>query len=102
MRIVDLDLMPYEIEANLDGYTLLKIGTVVDSKSPNFGARKEETVGYYSKAPSSLLHIVHLIARSKIIGENEKISLKKFISELKAETDGLKQLMEKLTGLELK
>lgn len=75
MRITHELLKPFEIEADSDQYTLLKIGTANSGK--NAGGRVENTVGYYTSLDSCLRKIV----KEQILVKEMKMVLDEYVNQ---------------------
>jgi hypothetical protein len=94
MRITDIAIMPFEIEVTTEGYTLLKVGIVETGE--NKGAKKEMTMGYYSRGSNGFSTMLAVIIKDKIISEKDKMTLKGYLSEYQKHLKYFTELLEKI------
>lgn len=95
MRIVDINLIPYEIEVDSTGFKLLKVG-IVEGDGVNKGLTKETTMGYYGKSPGNLTSLIQAIAHDKVMSENQKLSLSAFLTKYQDIVGRLTTMIEKV------
>ena len=98
MRIVDIDLMPFEIEVKPGYLELFKVGVIEDKDSPNFGKRKEVFEGVFNKSTTGMQNIIHRVVTSKIIDNHQKLNLTQFLKNYKEELYEFSVKLDKVIG----
>lgn len=83
----------YAVDVTDDSYNAIKLGTVEDKNSKNFGNPKETILGYCVSMPSALNKII----KNGLASQDEVITLQEYTLRIERALDELKSFV----GVEL-
>lgn len=91
MRVeIKLSKANYVVDVTEDSYNAIKLGTIEDKNSKNYGNAKETILGYCVSMSSAL----NTIIKNKMASEDEVISLKEYILSVQRYNDELKAFVD--------
>ncbi len=90
MRIeIKLVKAGYAIDVTDESYNAIKLGTVEDKNSKNYGNVKETVLGYCTTIESAIKTVI----KNKIASEDETVSLNEYIFRLERYADEIKSFV---------